>query len=259
MKCADLPVPVSHPGIAALDGMVYVLSGYTGGSYSEQGVTNRCFRYSPAVDSWEEIASLPVAACAPGVVTWKGKIYVFGGDTNKQFDNAGNCTVYEYSPGNDSWKLVNDKMPHGRMHIGAGRIGSKVYLSPGRPGRVARSKDDVVQEFDLEKMDQGEKAWRLMNNLPEDPRTGYISSWPVVNGKLYYICGETPVALSSVHVFTPDEEGGTWKRLPDFPTPLHGVGPIAVGGKIYVCGGAAGGGISMKTDNVWVLSVSETP
>jgi hypothetical protein len=253
-KRADLPVAVNHPVLCALDGKVYVISGYTGGKYRDQGVTNRCFAYMPAEDSWKEIASLDKAAAGAGVVTWNGKIYVFGGDPDKQFDSNPRSSVMEYDPAKDSWRLVNDKMPHARTHIGAGMVGTKVYLSPGRRGSVSKTEDNVVQEFDMAKMDAGADAWRVMNPMPSDPRTGYMSNWPVVNGRLYYIGGENPM-YKTVHEFTPDDDGGTWRRVTDYPFTIHGIGPIAVGNRIYVSGSASGSGVSNRTDESRVYTI----
>jgi len=257
-KLADLPLPVSHPGVCALDGKIYVISGYTGGSYRNQGVTDRCFVYSPETNKWDEIAPLPHAAAAPGIITYNQKIYVFGGNPLARFDKAGTKRVFEYSPRNDTWELVNNQMPYPRTHIGAGLTGNKVYLSPGRPGNISgqnpkwsQPQDNLILEFDLSKMDKGKEAWRVMNPLPEYPRTGYMGNFPVVNGKLYFIGGETP-ATNIVHEFTPDKNGGTWQRITDYPVNVHGIGPVAVNNKIYVCGGAAGDGIKNKTDKVFV-------
>ncbi len=256
-KLAPLPLAVNHPGLAALDGKIYVLSGYTGGKYADQPVTPRCFAYDIKTNDWAEIASLPQPAAAPGVVTWNGKIYLFGGDPNPRFDNAGNATVHEYDPAKNRWRLVNDKMPHGRMHIGAGRIDHMVYLSPGRPGAKGRMKDDLVQAFDLNKMDQGERAWRMMNPLPQPHRTGYIANWPVVGDELWYIGGESGGAMSDVHIFKPDATGGTWRKGPAYPTPIHGIGPAVSGRTIIVVGGASGGGVNDKTDAVYAIDVPE--
>lgn len=254
---AELPIAVNHTVLCALEGKIYAMSGYTGGSYSDQGVTNRCFVYTPSSNSWKEIASMDKPAAAAGVVTWNGKIYVFGGDPDKQFDSNPRSTVQEYDPTSDSWRIVNDQMPYARTHIGAGRIGTKVYLSPGRRGRLRKTQDDIVQEFDLAKMNQGADAWKEMNRMPADPRTGYMSNWPVVNGRLYYIGGERPM-YKTVHEFTPDEQGGIWRRVTDYPITIHGIGPIAVDNRIYVCGGAAGGGVSDRTDRVFVYTITET-
>lgn len=253
---ADLPMNLNHSGICALSGKIYIISGYTGGNYSGQGVTKNCYVYTPLTNSWAEISPLPIACAAPGVVTYKGKIYVFGGNKNIGFDTFGNKTVYEYDPDKNSWVLINNQMPYGRCHIGTGLIGSKVYLSPGRPGRIERSKDDIVQEFDFTKMEKGADAWRVMNSLPGRARTGYISNWPVVNGRLYYIGGEMPDPVTpDVHVFTPDANGGKWNKIADYPTPVHGIGPVAVGNDIYVFGGGIGGGVQMKTANSYKLTV----
>jgi len=216
--------------------------------------------YTPSKNSWSEIASAPVGISACGGVSYKGKIYIFGGDPNKGYDNAGNKTVYAYDPSADTWTLVNSDMPYGRMHIGAALTGDKVYLSPGRPGSSEKLKymnDNKIQEFDFTKMDQGSKAWRVMNNMPSPQRTGLVGCWPVINGKLYYIGGESDFGeykYDDVTEFTPDANGGTFRKVTSYPHKLSGIGPIAVGNKIYVAGG---GTKSVRLAELWVLAIGD--
>jgi hypothetical protein len=94
--------------------------------------------------------------------------------------------------------------------------------------------------------------------MPEPLRTGYIASWPVLNGRLYCIGGEAPTT-GITHEFTPDENGGTYREVESYPTPIHGIGPIAVDGKIYVAGGGTGGGVSNKTAAAYVFTIEDLP
>ena len=253
---ANLKIAVNHPGIAALDGKIYVLSGYTGGSFSGQGVTNKCFRWTPSSNSWQEIASLPEPAAAPGVVTWKGKIYLFGGDYNKQFDNAAHKKVFEYDPGADKWTVINSSWPEGKMHIGAGIVGGKVYISPGRPSRINKT----CWEFDFAKAGKGAEAWKKMPDEPGSGVTGYIANWPVVNGKLYYIGGETQSGVKAESwTFTPNSGGGggKWEKFTDYVYGIHGIGPCTDGGTIWVCGGGTSANVGGRTNKCYKIKLGD--
>ena len=242
---APYPTSAQHICQVAYKGKLYCFGGYNGsGSYSSQGFTKRCFVYTPSSDSWKEIASAPIGISAAAGCVYKDKIYIFGGDPNSGFDNAGNKTVYEYDPATDKWSLINKDMPYGRLHIGVGLIGDKAYISPGRPGGTSSVEqymlDDKVQEFDFTKMNDGAAAWRVMNPMPGEKRTGYISTWPVVNGKLYYIGGEGKdrgkAKYDLVYEFDPSGGGGkgSYREVNPYPVEVNGIGPCAVGNKIYV-------------------------
>ena len=249
----NVPHKVNHPGIAALGGKIYLISGW--GDGREPVPTDKCFVYDPASDTWSPTKSIPVKSAAPGVIVYDNRIWCFGGTEVTGFDILGHTNVQVYDPVTDKWEIVNDKMPHGRLHIGAGIVNGKVYLSPGRRGTHTKMEDIMCQEFDLAKANQSAKAWRVMNPLPNNPRTGYIANWPVVNGWLYYISGEP--MNNSVHRFRPTPEGGEWQKVDDIPVAVHGIGPVAVGNKIYICGGGLGRGVAQKTDIVQVYTINE--
>ena len=254
----NLPYAANHVGMVGLNGKVYVMGGWlTGYGGTAQ---KRMEVFDVAAKTWSHGPDMPKASAGPGVVVYKGKIYVFGGSEDGAFDKSGHRNVQEYNPATNSWKIVNSSAPQGKCHVGAGLIGDKVYICPGRPDKNGnRMNDRSVQEFDFMKMDQGAAAWRQMNPLQEPSKalTGYMSNWPAVNGKLYYIGGEDGgwSAHKECYEFAPDANGGSWRRINDYPTSIHGIGPVTVGNKIYVMGGAAGGGINNKTTNCYVYTI----
>lgn len=242
-----MPLGLNHPGLAALGGRIYVLGGFTLGPKA----SDRAFAYDIAARTWSELPRLPVKAAAPGVVVHDGKVWVFGGTAVDSWKGTGGRHVQVFDPATRAWTMVNSAMPYGKQHIGAGLVGGKVYLSPSRMPR----EDDTCQEYDL-----AADTWRVMNRMPELPRTGLVSSWPVVDGRLYYIGGETSSAATRyVHEFTPDAAGGTWRRVRDYPSGLHGVGPVSVGNRIFVFGGGTSVNVTGRTDKVFVTVVGTAP
>ena len=72
---ADLPVGVHHPGVAALDGRIYVAGGYTDAG----AATAALWAYDPAADAWEARAEMPTARGALGLAALDGRLYAVGG------------------------------------------------------------------------------------------------------------------------------------------------------------------------------------
>lgn len=241
----DLPLGLNHPGMTAVNGTVYVVGGFIQGPKASA----RAFAYDVAARTWRELPQMPVKAAAPGVVTYLGKVWVFGGTAQDSWKGAGGRNVQVYDPSTNAWTVVNSAMPMGKQHIGAAVLGTKVYISPGRMPR----EDNTCQEYDL-----ATNTWRVMNPMPGTARTGAVNSWPMVDGRFYYIGGETSsTASKEVHEFTPDASGGTWRRMRDYPTGLHGVGPVAVGNRIFVVGGGTSLNVTGRTDRVYVTTVSD--
>jgi hypothetical protein len=68
--------------------------------------------------------------------------------------------------------------------------------------------------------------------------------------------GLTASTSAAVHAFEPGER--RWRRLPDLPQARHHAGAAAVGGDIYVGGGAASATDRAARDNLWVLREGAT-
>ena len=59
-----------------------------------------------------------------------------------------------------------------------------------------------------------------------------------VGGLLVSVGGEGPDLATIGSVFAYDLAAGAWRRLPDLPTPRHGMAVAAVRGKVYAIGGS---------------------
>ena len=231
-RLRDLPLAVHHTAIATVSGRIYVLGGATGISTP----TDRVFAYDPETDTWTEKARLPRATWAAVAVTYQERIYLFSGTAASSFSsNPGVPHTQVYTPSMDSWSTNYAPIPLPRNHIAAVRIGTQVYVSPGRSANAPDQADRRFHRYDLVRDEWMELAW-----LPEFFRSG--SAMAHVHGTLYLIGGEGagPV-LNKVHAYDP--VSNAWRRVADLPEGRHGTGAVTVGNTIYVPGGGFQNGL----------------
>ena len=81
--------------------------------------------------------------------------------------------------------------------------------------------------------------------MPE-PRGGTGAA--TVDGVVVSAGSEAPEGTSRA-VFARDPDTGSWSRLPDLPTPRHGLGVVAVGQRVIVIGGGPQPGLTVTGAN----------
>ena len=230
-RLADLPLPVHHTAAATVGGKIYVLGGATGTSTP----TNRVFAYDPEGNTWSEKARLPLATWA-AAVTYQWRIYLFGGTSAPNFSsNPAVPHTQVYTPGTDSWSTNYAPLPLPRNHMAAVRIGTQVYVSPGRTANAADQADRRFHRYDLVR-----NVWTELAPLPEFYRSG--SAMAQVYGTLYLFGGEgSGPVLDKVHAY--DAASNAWRRVPDLPEGRHGMGAVTLGNVVCVPGGGFQNGI----------------
>jgi len=231
-RLADLPLAVHHTAIAAVGGRIYVMGGATGTSTP----TDRVFAYDPGANTWSEKARLPRATWAAAAVTYQERIYLISGTAAPNFSsNPGVPHTQVYTPASDSWSTNYASIPLPRNHMAAVRIGTQVYISPGRTANAADLADRRMHRYDLVG-----NVWTELAQLPEFYRSG--SAMAQVHGTLYLIGGEgSGSVLNKVHAYDPGSN--VWRRVPDLPEGRHGMGAVTVGNVIYVPAGGFQNGI----------------
>jgi N-acetylneuraminic acid mutarotase len=231
-RLADLPLAVHHTAMASVGGRIYVLGGATGTSTP----SDRVFAYDPEANTWSEKARLPRVTWAATAVTWQERIYLISGTAASSFSsNPGVPHTQVYSPGIDSWSTNYAPIPLPRNHMAAVRIGTQVYVSPGRSANAADQADRRFHRYDLVR-----NLWTELAPLPEFYRSG--SAMAQVHGTLYFIGGEgSGPVLNKVHAYDPGSNA--WRRVPDLPEGRHGMGAVTVGNVLYVPGGGFQNGI----------------
>jgi hypothetical protein len=120
--------------------------------------------------------------------------------------------------------------------MAAVRIGTQVYVSPGRTANPADLAERRFHRYDLV-----QNVWTELAPLPELYRSG--SAMAQVYGTLYLIGGEgSGPVLNVVHAY--DSVSNAWRRVPDLPEGRHGMGAVTVGNAIYVPGGGFQNGVA---------------
>ena len=84
--------------VAVIDGMLYVAGGTT-----DDGPSNSLHRYDPAMDAWEEVASMRLRRVYCSAAVLNGKLYVAGGQKD---DEDYLSSVECYDPSTNSWEEV---------------------------------------------------------------------------------------------------------------------------------------------------------
>ena len=220
----ELPTPVHHANVAALDGTIYVAGFLTGRSFAADG-TVLALELS---GRWERRRSLPEGTHrgASGVTVADGKLYVAGGFRGSAVDDFS-----AYDPEVDRWSTLAD-LPVAADHLVAGTIDGIVYAAGGRGGGIG------LHRPRLDAYDPATMRWSTRAPMPTS-RAGAAGA--VLDGRLYVFGGEGNRAAAT-GVFPQTESYGPiqdrWSTHAPMRVPRHGTGAAAVGPTIYVPGGA---------------------
>jgi hypothetical protein len=222
----DLPEAVNHAAAASLSGTAVVAGGYASGGPVRTAVALVGGR-------WRTLPPLPAPRAAAAAVVLGGRLYVVGGVA------AGGLAqnALEYDPKLHRWRFLPGPAP--RQHLAAAVAGGRVYAIGGRIGGADSNQRTV------ESWAPGERRWRAEPDLPEAwGGTGAAT----VGTTIVSVGGEAPQGTrASVHAF--ETTTGTWRRLDDLPTPRHGLGVVALGGRVYTLAGGPQPGITVTGAN----------
>lgn len=222
---APLPARLHHPNVAVVGGRLYVLGFLTGAGFVPDG---RGFVYDPGADAWSPVASMPEGtlrgASATGVLG--GKVWVVGG-----FRGVAVSDVSAYDPATDQWEAL-PALPEVADHIVGGVVGEVFYAIGGRDRTISSHRASAWA------YDPRVGAWEARAPMPTS-RGGHAAA--VWEGLIYVLGGEgNPEHASGVfdqnEVYDPATD--TWAARAALKTRRHGTGAAALGGRIYLPGGA---------------------
>jgi N-acetylneuraminic acid mutarotase len=221
-----LPSAVHHANVATTGGTIYVLGAMAGPTFDAAGVV---WSWNPATDAgWTERSPMPAgterASSLVGVVD--GVIYVIGG-----LRGGAVADVSAYDPSDGSWDTSLPPLPEPRDHGCGGVVAGTIYVAGGRRGAIGSTSDAVYAYTPG-------GAWQTRAPMPTG-RGG--TACGVIADQIIVVGGEGNAADPSgvfpqVEVYTPATD--RWESRAPMPTPRHGMGAAAWGGRLYVPGGA---------------------
>lgn len=220
-----LPKPVHHVNAAVVDGTIVIGGALEGTTFTAIGDT---WTWNPATEpGWTIRASMPAGtqrgAGVAGALA--GTLVVAGG-----LRGGAVTDVSAYDPALDQWTAL-DPLPVPRDHACGGVIGGKLYVAGGRMTTIPSTS---TATFEL----TPGTGWAGKAEMPTG-RGG--TACGVIDDRLIVVGGEGNPAVASgvfpdVEAYTPATD--RWDALVPMPTPRHGMGAAASGGRLYVPGGA---------------------
>ncbi|MFQ5543848.1 MAG: Kelch repeat-containing protein [Nitrospiria bacterium] len=240
-EISKLPVPLHHAGAGVVNGMIYVVGGFEGFSWTP---SNKVFAYDVKKDRWLKKQNMPTARGALGVGVWEEKLYAIGG-FGENADGKVNVDANEvYDPLADRWEK-KAPIPKARDHLAIAELNGKIHAIGGRLGG-AYSQNLARHDIYDPRSDQ----WLPAAPLPK-PRSGIAAA--VLKGHIYVFGGEAPAGtFHDNDAYNPSTD--QWEAALPMPTARHGLGAATVGEKIYViAGGTKPGGSRSQVNEVFQL------
>lgn len=232
-RIADLPMAVTHAGVAADGDNLWLVGGLVG-DYPDNPSTAEVWRYTISKNSWSRGPSLPSARAAGGLVLLGRELHFVGGLGSDSESDVSTHYVLNVDSGK-SWKTAAS-LPVPRNHLGAAVVDGKIYIIGGQHGR-----DETTQNLrDVHRYDPATNKWTAVASLPF-PRSHFGASTTVTaSGKIIIVGGVTNGRAPLTNVTQYDPATNRWTDL--FSTPEARKAPVArvIGNKLYVATGSLG-------------------
>ena len=214
--CPDLPVSVDHAAAASWRGRLVVVGGYG----ADREPLRAAFLYDGR--RWRRLPAPPEErAAAAAAATRTAASWVVGGRTRSGLATR----ALSLDLRTLRWRAVPGPRP--REHLAATALGGRVFAIGGR---LAGYDTNLAT---VEAYDPRTNRW---SRLPTYPTRGAARARPRSRGGSCRSAASPPRDESTVWALRPGAR--SWTALPDLPTPRHGLGVVAFGGRVWVIGGA---------------------
>ena len=223
---ADMPTGRLGPGVAVVNGKIYVIGGINVG-----GFLNTNEEYDPATDTWATKKPMPTPRSGFGIAVYQNKIYCIGGGPGGFEGVTGVNEVYD--PVTDTW-TTKTPMPTPRESVCANVVNGKIYLIGGSKPFNPNIPSFVPNVNEV--YDPVSDSWTT-KTPPPTKVSSYASA--VVDDKIYVISGSGE-SETLTQIYDPSTD--SWSFGAQIPTPVWGAAAGATTGvlapkRIYVMGG----------------------
>jgi N-acetylneuraminic acid mutarotase len=149
-----MPTARNHAAAGVVNGKIYIIGGRVGSSViTTASNTNVVEVYDPSTDTWGAAGlRMPTTRSGMGWATYKGKIYVAGGQVYDAQVFAAIRAVEAYDPATNTWSIL-PTMLTARHGVNVAAIGNRLYVigghiqAAGTGGEAANSDANEVYEF----------------------------------------------------------------------------------------------------------------
>lgn len=232
----DLPSSRHHAGVAAWQGRVWLVGGYTRGDGDQWTPVADVHSWAPGEPRWREEVALPSARAALGLAAIGDHLVAVGGvgpaGLAPTFVLTNNAVLLRAGA---RWQ-PGPALKQGREHLAAVGSDQRIYAIGGRTGGLETNLASV------ESWAPGESAWRAEPPLARS-RSGIGAA--VVDEAMCVAGGEGPNGTeASVECF----RAGAWIETWRLNIPRHGLAVVASEGSLHVIGGGPRPGLTVSAE-----------
>ena len=227
-----MPTPRSEVAAAELNGEIYVIGGFEGDGSPSAKVE----AYSPASDTWREVAPLPAPRHHAAAFVF-GTLFVMGGFETSFSDPQ--TSVFQYDATGNSWsEATNLPKPRGGhaaavLQCGQDVLGACIFAIGGTDAAQRNIGEVAVND--------PSGLWLMAAQLPT-PRDHLAVG--AVDGKIYAIGGR--LAIDFGRNVDANEEydprANRWTAREALPTARSGIAAAVLDRRVFVFGGEGSGG-----------------
>lgn len=216
-ELAPLPVPRFFLGVAAANGKIYAMGGYS----TYEGYQRRVDEYDPATDTWTRRQNMNYSCQSLTAVALNGLIYTVGGNQSGTYTNR----VEAYDPVNDVW-IPKAGMHMSRHTASAAALNGKIYAMGGQ-GTVAVAES-------LEEYDPATDTWTLKSVMPG---TKYVHNAAALNFSVLVLGGYDVTVRHSPDAYRYNVVSGAWSDAVPDPVWRSEAAAASSGYAVYYAGG----------------------
>jgi N-acetylneuraminic acid mutarotase len=144
---STMPTARNHAAVGVVNNKIYVIGGRVGAAFmiNPASSTDIVEEYDPATDQWGPLKrSMPTPRSAMSWGTYKGKIYVAGGEMRSTSLWGAFRGVEAYDPANNSWSIL-PPIPIPRHGHAGDVIGNRLHIVSGDVQSLGGSKPEGIQ------------------------------------------------------------------------------------------------------------------
>ena len=228
-RSADMPVALNHMSAVGYGGALYVVGGYSEPTDTSAGAVRDLWRFDPGGRRWTRLRPAPIARAAAGAAVLGHRLYVAGGRSDT-LTSISTTAIYDF---------------HTR---------ALVARAPAPPTARARRRG-CRGRGDLVARRPSARAGQLRRRRAPPPGCPFLAAHAVDadrteqlpgglgSGRIIVVGGEGGGSTFG-EVDALDPATGHWSRLPDLPTPRHGLGLVAHGSLVYAIEGGPQAGLT---------------